>query len=46
MKTANVNLSEKKNLSPAEELHRISEQFDELIQIIRNSTFEKNGKNG
>lgn len=29
---------EKENQSPAEELHHISEQLDELIRLIRNST--------
>jgi excisionase family DNA binding protein len=29
---------EKENRSPAEELHHISEQLDELIRLIRNGT--------
>ena len=35
---------EKENKSPAEELHHISEQLDELIQFFRNSTEILTGK--
>lgn len=41
MIAAGMSPQEKKNLSPAEELHHISEQLDELIQFIKDSPFDK-----
>ena len=41
MRTSDMNHTENPNRSPAEELHHISELLDELVRIMKDSTFEK-----
>ena len=44
--SSDMNFQAKEKRSPAEELHHISEQLDELVRLIKDSTFETTERAG